>query len=110
MSGEPENLLGLDGPTFTESLARCRFRSVCTPRGVASEGHDQVTVHAAITLLGRPVRLTPELVERLAADISAGKAFMICTEYADTLQAALRLVDEIAAVAFLANAPPAGRA
>ena len=84
---------GLAGElTFEEALSLCKYRSICTP-GPRDAG-EKIALHACVTLLGAPARLNQQLVERLAADVAAGRSFMIAAEYEATMRQVLGLVDQ----------------
>jgi hypothetical protein len=94
---------GIGDLTFNEALSRCRYRSICLPRG---KGGGPAMVEACIALLGPPAPLHAELLDRLQADVARGRTFMIATEYEATLKAALEVVDQMSLLA----AVPVGRA
>jgi hypothetical protein len=94
---------GVGDLTFDQAMQRCIYRSLCGPN-VATTG--KRGIEAYIVLIGPPAPLHPELIERLQADVTNGRSFVVCCERRDTLRAALQVVDQLALLA----AVPAGRA
>jgi hypothetical protein len=94
---------GMGDLSFEQALERCKHRSVVWPSGKRGEA---VPLDACVVLLGQPAPLNRELVERLGADVAQGKTFMIAAENQESLNHALRIVDQLA----LAIMRPAGTA
>jgi hypothetical protein len=94
---------GMGDQSFEEALSRCPFRSVVWPSARRGEA---VPLDACVAVLGPRGRLHPQLLERLMDDISHGRTFMIAAENQDSLDYALRAVDQMA----LAIMRPAGNA